>query len=216
MDRSYAPLEKVHTNKSKETPITIPADVAERMLAEVRKLKAKRKNAQDTMSSEAIPAVEKKKKRMIPRKVAEELLSVVLPKIPKNGYVWRNHKREEIAPFRIVTSPSGYYYYYCKLFNLKRDTWTLAVFIHPGKSISLEVPVGSYELRYAVGDTWYGREHLFGPRTSYYKAEAVLHFQIVGNRVSGYEVQLYPQPYGNLRTRSISPNEWGSDEQGGE
>jgi curved DNA-binding protein CbpA/biotin carboxyl carrier protein len=134
--------------------------------------------------------------------------------LPENGYIWKNHSREEVAPLEIVTAP-GSGNFYAKLVNLARNKWTLAVFVREGQSVSIHVPLGTYELRYATGATWYGRTHLFGPQTSYHKAESLLHFRIEGDQAAGYTVELYKQVNGNLETSDISASAWGDDAQSG-
>jgi hypothetical protein len=71
-------------------------------------------------------------------------------------------------------------------------------------------------MRYATGSVWYGRQHLFGPQTGYHRADDVFRFRQEGNQIAGYEVQLYRQVNGNLRTSEISASEWGDDAQQGE
>lgn len=137
--------------------------------------------------------------------------------LPSNGFIWRHHSREEVAPLEVKTT-SGLLgepetHYYVKLVNLARNTWTLAVFVRSGKSVTIKVPVGLYEMRYATGSTWYGLKHLFGPATAYNKADATLHFRFEGNQVAGYTVELYKQVSGNLETREISRQAWGDDSE---
>jgi len=81
-------------------------------------------------------------------------------------------------------------------------------FIRSGHSINVELPLGSYEIRYASGKIWYGLQYLFGPVTTYNKADKKFDFINTGDQVSGYTVELYTQVNGNLRSSGISPNEW--------
>jgi hypothetical protein len=81
----------------------------------------------------------------------------------------------------------------------------VTVFVHKGMTTKVRLPLGSYELRYAMGDAWYGYEHLFGPDTTYTKADTQLDFRVDGDRVSGYSVTLYKVRDGNLETSSIPP-----------
>ena len=74
--------------------------------------------------------------------------------------------------------------------------------------MKVKVPFGTYEVRYASGDTWYGYEYLFGPETSYSKADKAFTFEFDGNQISGYTITLYKVTNGNLSTKKIRPNEF--------
>ncbi len=79
----------------------------------------------------------------------------------------------------------------------------LTLFVRGGETEKIKVPLGTYELRYASGDKWYGYEHLFGKNTSYSKADKTFTFQVQDNSVNGYTVTLYRVANGNLRTSRI-------------
>jgi hypothetical protein len=63
-------------------------------------------------------------------------------------------------------------------------------------------------VRYAGGTKWYGDDYLFGPETTYSKADEVFTFEKVGNSVSGFSITLYKVVNGNLSTSSIEPTEF--------
>jgi hypothetical protein len=127
--------------------------------------------------------------------------------LPYNGAVQRYSTAEAVAPLRIVTRSSGEHYY-VKLQDYYSGRAVATVFVHGGSAAEIEVPVGSCTLKYAAGRTWYGPEYLFGPDTAYSKADQRFDFQVVGNQVSGYTVELYLQRDGNLRTSRISASEF--------
>ena len=81
----------------------------------------------------------------------------------------------------------------------------MAFFVN-GQSIShtLDVPTGTFRLKYASGKTWYGEKDLFGSNTSYNQADSRMTFEILGNRVSGHTVELIKQEGGNLRTSKLN------------
>jgi TPR repeat protein len=130
----------------------------------------------------------------------------VLP-LPYNGQITRYHSSTSIAPFEIKTR-SGSGHYYVKLVEWKTKKDTLAVFVHGGRSVEIKVPLGNYELKYAVGKTWYGLDRLFGPKTIYSKADKILVFKQEGNQVLGHSVELYLQMDGNLQTEEIPRSEF--------
>ena len=84
----------------------------------------------------------------------------------------------------------------------------LTVFVHSGTSLTIEVPLGTFEVRYASGTSWYGDEYLFGPDTVYSKAASTLTFDVVGDQIRGFGITLYKVPHGNFRTLRITPTEF--------
>jgi hypothetical protein len=121
---------------------------------------------------------------------------------PRHGKVLYE-SGEKVAPFKIKV-PYGDNNYYVKL-----EDWfsgrKIMVFFVNGRSINhtLDVPTGTFRLKYASGETWYGEKDLFGPNTSYNQANSRMTFEILGNRVSGHTVELIKQVGGNLRTSSL-------------
>jgi hypothetical protein len=126
--------------------------------------------------------------------------------LPPSGrmHISRKRSHDATGPLNIVTyrdSPN----YYLKLVDLNTQTPVLFLFIRSGESVSTEVPLGRYELRLADGGNWYGEEYLFGPTTSYSKADAELTFEREGGKIAGYTLQLEKQVDGNLRETQIAP-----------
>lgn len=80
------------------------------------------------------------------------------------------------------------------------------VFIRSGESVNLFVPLGSYDLRYATGETWYGYEDLFGPTTAFFKTDSKMEFKQSGNTFQGHTIELIPRANGNLQTSKINKN----------
>jgi hypothetical protein len=70
------------------------------------------------------------------------------------------------------------------------------------------MPLGSYEMRYAAGEVWYGEDALFGPSTAYSRADAAFDFVRGATQYEGYTVELTLQYNGNLRVQDISPSEF--------
>lgn len=122
--------------------------------------------------------------------------------LPHNGAskLFGNYDCE--APFEIKAS--GGSHYIVKLVDSINGKPVMNIFVRNGHTVTTEVPLGAYEIRYACGIKWYGNEYLFGPDTRYSKAEEVFDFKIIGNQVRGYTITLYAVADGNLRTSSIS------------
>lgn len=118
-----------------------------------------------------------------------------------------NTNAERIAPLRIKT-PLGTESYFVKLTQSATGVAVMTFYIHGGQTFDTEVPLGSYRIKYATGDVWYGETHLFGPETQYSEADKVFQFAVNGNQISGYTVELIRQRGGNLHTKSIAPSQF--------
>ncbi|NDP46866.1 MAG: hypothetical protein GZ085_00475 [Sulfuriferula multivorans] len=112
-----------------------------------------------------------------------------------------------VAPLTITTRNDGYNYF-VKVAHPGTTQSVSEFFIRSGESVVTQVPLGTYELKYASGKTWYGPVHMFGPETSYSKADTQFDFVDNGYQVSGYTVELYTQANGNLRMSGISANQF--------
>jgi len=130
------------------------------------------------------------------------------PPVPiRQGIQRINTNAERIAPLRIKT-PQGTESYFVKLTQATTGVAVMTFYIHGGQTFDTEVPLGSYRIKYATGDVWYGETHLFGPETQYSEADKVFQFAVNGNQISGYTVELIRQRGGNLHTKSIAPSQF--------
>lgn len=127
--------------------------------------------------------------------------------LPINGALNRYVTDEAIAPLKIVTRESGYHYF-AKIVDWYTNRLICTVFIRSGQTVSLDLPLGAYKLKYAAGSQWYGTKFLFGPETAYSVADKQFDFAVRGDHVSGYTVELFLQPHGNLKTNRISAEEF--------
>lgn len=132
--------------------------------------------------------------------------SAPLQPLPPHGDVTRLTTEEPIAPLEIRSAPGSYYL--VKLSDSRSGRDVLSVFVHGGQTASVDVPLGSYNIKYASGDRWYGTTHLFGPDTAYSKADKAFDFRIEGNQVAGYTLTLYRVRHGNLSTSRISADQF--------
>jgi len=119
--------------------------------------------------------------------------------MPRNGTLNKGYNKG-LAPLTIQTRNDGGHYY-LKLINATNGLETLSAFIRGGSTFVEHVPVGKYELEYAVGKTWYGTRWLFGSKTVFKKMDSVLEFKIQNNEISGYQLDLYLQPVSLADTR---------------
>jgi curved DNA-binding protein CbpA len=135
-------------------------------------------------------------------KAPQPLFAQPVQPLPANGTINKYYSNEAVAPLRIVTRESSHHYF-VKIVDWYSGNLVLTVFINSGQSISIDLPLGSYKLKYATGRQWYGTTFLFGPETSYNIADKKFDFEIRGDHVSGYTVELVLQRHGNLRTNKI-------------
>jgi hypothetical protein len=132
----------------------------------------------------------------------KQLFSEPQVPLPSSGSVRRFIQAENVAPLEIQSPPG--INYLVKLVELPTRKPALTVFIQGGQPINIDVPLGTYLVRYAAGKDWYGETFLFGPDTTYSEADETFIFQKEGDRVSGYTITLFKVRNGNLRTRDDS------------
>lgn len=108
------------------------------------------------------------------------------------------------APLEIKTGATSSEDYFVKVCRVGNASDYMAFYIRGGESAECEVPLGTYEIKYACGETWYGANDLFGSKTSYAKADETFRFYEEGGYVNGWTIELYLQTNGNLETIQIS------------
>ena len=94
--------------------------------------------------------------------------------------------------------------YYVKLIDPANGREIVSAFIRSGSTLSLHIPPGVYELKYAAGHNWYGPGCLFGTSTSYAKLPQLITLVEKEGRVGGSTVELIPSQYGRLTAEIIS------------
>ena len=85
---------------------------------------------------------------------------------------------------RIVTKGDSVHYF-VTLADWETGAPVQTIFVRSGQTVSVDVPLGSYELRYAAGETWLGEDKLFGEATVYSKADKRFDFVRQGNQITG-------------------------------
>jgi len=123
--------------------------------------------------------------------------------LPYNGSVHMYTAAAREAPFEIKAAQGSHYL--VKLVDTFTKLPVLTVFVQRGTKVNIDVPFGTYEVRYASGETWYGYEYLFGPDTAYSKADKKFTFEVIENQISGFTITLYKVAHGNLHTSAIKP-----------
>lgn len=124
---------------------------------------------------------------------------------PQTGYT--NHPSSwGDATLSVVTSTGGNYW--LKVIDADNRQEFASYFIRGGDTLDINLPQGSYELKYAHGDTWYGTKYLFGDDTSYAKADRTFEFECYSDMCTGYTVELIRQLNGNLSTTTLDPSQF--------
>jgi len=127
--------------------------------------------------------------------------------LPPNGHVRPPVNASQTAPFRILTS-GGDTHYFLKLEESGTGRSVLTVFVRSGHQVDMRVPFGTYIVKYASGQKWYGYQHLFGPYTAYTKADSTFAFRREGNQIKGFSITLYAVEGGNLSTLPLTPKDF--------
>lgn len=125
---------------------------------------------------------------------------------PQSGTIRVASNAEGVAPFEIL-SPAGENYY-IKMVDAVTGDNKAVIFVRGGQPTEVMVPVGTYEIRYASGTTWYGESYLFGPDTAYTKTDEDFAFRRTPDGYSGYTVTLYKVERGNLSTSPLRPEDF--------
>jgi len=79
----------------------------------------------------------------------------------------------------------------------------MGFYVKAGKTVEVDVPVGVYQLYYAYGKTWYGKEKRFGPDTVFCTSDEYLDFYTDDSTTYGHTLSLILQTYGNFDSRNI-------------
>jgi hypothetical protein len=126
--------------------------------------------------------------------------------LPANGEVQMFSTQEAIAPFEIKSSPGANYL--VKLEDSLSGQDVMTIFVQGGNTVQVDVPLGTYLVKYASGEHWYGYVDLFGKDTAYAKADETFSFFTEGNEIKGYSITLYKVEGGNLTTTTINRNDF--------
>lgn len=124
---------------------------------------------------------------------------------PENGTILSDAGLERVAPLTVNTEED--LAYYIKLCDMNGNE-VLGFFAGPNTSVDVDVPLGTYELRYACGTTWYGIDSKFGEVTQYFKADTDFDFTEDSEYTHGYTVTLYAVPDGNMNTQEIGEDDF--------
>ena len=121
--------------------------------------------------------------------------------LPRTGYS-TNEKYTGFAPLEIRT-PFSSDNYFVKIEDFYSNEDVVSYFIRAGEILKVKLPTGTYNIKYASGENWYGEDLLFGEGTKYAKADDVFTFTYDGYKYNGYTIELIQQVNGNLGTVAL-------------
>ena len=81
----------------------------------------------------------------------------------------------------------------------------ITFFVRAHSTVTIDMPAGNLELRYAYGTTWYGEQKLFGDNTMYAKDEEYYDFSNYTWEISLYTSTNYGQ---TMDVESIDADEF--------
>lgn len=122
--------------------------------------------------------------------------------LPETGIVRKTYSDAD-AYLKIKTRTENNNYY-IKLINRDAGREMLSAFIRSGSTLSVQLPYGVYELKYAAGRNWYGLEYLFGTSASYGKWPKSIVLAQAPRPAGALSVELVPGYHGKLTTDVIS------------
>ena len=121
-----------------------------------------------------------------------------------NGKVFKQPTGDCPCQFTVETREGSNFYIYMKDVNGKND---LSFYVVGGKTVTKKIPLGTYQLYYCSGETWYGLTHKFGDTTVASKSDDLFTFSssTSGNYIyyDSWTVTLYRVQNGNLSTERI-------------
>lgn len=94
--------------------------------------------------------------------------------MPASGKVFYCSTTDRPSSFKVTNNGSSNYY--MKFVKAGTDTKVITFFVRANSTVTIDMPAGKLELRYAYGSTWYGESKLFGENTMYAKDEEYYDF----------------------------------------
>lgn len=122
---------------------------------------------------------------------------------PANGVMHTYTQATPVAPFKIEANDQDHYF--LRMVDAHTLEPVMDIFLSRGSNVMLDVPPGTYRIRYACGKSWYGEPELFGKETNYGEFDADLNFQAFGGQAIGHTLTIKKVLNGNLTASNIRP-----------
>ena len=87
--------------------------------------------------------------------------------LPKTSVMKNTAKGSRVAPLTIATQAGSCNGYFIKFVSNTTKKAAYEFFVRSGETLKCKVALGTYLMRYATGDTWYGTKLCFGEDTQY-------------------------------------------------
>lgn len=125
----------------------------------------------------------------------------------RNGEIVEPPRAYTYAPLSVQAS--SFENYYVILSPLDGDpAKRMGFYVESGKIAEVSVPLSTFEIYYATGETWYGPDELFGEETRRYQCEGTFEFYDDGEYYQGWTLELFLQDNGNMDYELIGADEW--------
>lgn len=85
--------------------------------------------------------------------------------LPTTGVLWQERKPRHGTRLTLDANRAGKDHFLVKLIQLSNNQDILYGFIRGGEQWEIILPPGDHQLKIAAGDTWFGKQYLFGPET---------------------------------------------------
>lgn len=118
----------------------------------------------------------------------------------RNGQIVTYPSGDQVAPLTVQTAGDSNFYIALKPIDGEAISNGAMSFLVSAKSAEVDVPLGTYEIYYAYGSDWYGKEYKFGENTEYFKCNEMFEFTADGEMVYGWTLTLYKVSNGNMST----------------
>jgi hypothetical protein len=120
------------------------------------------------------------------------------------GIVSASKPKERVVPLQVRAGTGSNYF--VRLVNVADERDVINVLVRGGTTLRVDMPLGTYRLRFASGSTWYGEKLLFGQATSYWTAEQTVTFRKDRNVPGLVAIDLAAQKGGPMKTAPLEPN----------
>jgi hypothetical protein len=128
------------------------------------------------------------------------------PELLVPGILWNKSGRRGEAPFEIRSRAGTNYI--LKLVDAHTGNDAVAILVRGGSTVEVDIPIGTYNLKWCSGTIWYGEEGLFGPGQSCSTTPTAFRFWKTGTYIEGHTITLYTVTDGNMSYRRLNPSEF--------
>jgi hypothetical protein len=111
-----------------------------------------------------------------------------------------------VADFTVIASRSttGLPHHIVKLSDAISGAPVLSLFVRNGETATVKVPLGTFKVKMAQGNQWFGETRLFGTDMRVNQGLTPFTFSSDGRSITGHTLRLEDRIEGNYPTRQIS------------